>query len=119
MINFDVKAAQALAGSEKLKSLLVNGEKSIYHDDAPENDEYPIVMYTCINESPALHADNKLKASEGIIRVTVINNTNVGKDALKNAVFDAMVGAGFMWQMTNSTRDGKECYISLDFSNYG
>ena len=116
--NIDAIAAQALAHNEALTSLLANGVNSIYHEDAPENGQYPLIQYQDVSTSPVLHADNKLNALEKVIRVTIINNTNIGKHALKEAVYNAMVDAGFMWEMTTNTRDGKEIYTSLDFS-YG
>ena len=88
----------------------------IFHDDIPENGIYPMLMYSDLSETPALHADNKLYAREHIIRVTLVTWGNAGINELKDKIESCMVEAGFMWQNTNKTRDGKEYYTSLDFS---
>lgn len=118
MINVDEIAAQALANYEPLVSKLANKRCSIYHDNAPENGEYPIVQYTDISETPILHADNEAIAFQKIIRVTIINNTPVGRHELKESVIEAMKAAGFMWQATDTIRDMREYYTVIDFS-YG
>lgn len=115
MVNYDLLTAKALSECETLTGLLVHGKESVFHDDIPENNEYPFIVYTVVNESPALHADNKLYASEAVVRVTIVNNTAVGRQALKDAVYEAMQG-DFMWQMTNTVKDGVEYYTSMDFS---
>lgn len=114
MVNIDEKAAQALANSAEL----VAAVRGIYHDDAPENGCYPLIQYSDITESPALHADNKLYAIQKVIRVTIIDNTNASRHRLKELVYQAMTSAGFYWQLTSTTRDGREYYTSMDF-NYG
>lgn len=88
----------------------------IYHDDVPEHGSYPMICYTDISESPVLHADNKLYAKEHIIRITIVTFGNAGINELKQRVYECMTDAGFMWQNTGKTRDGKEYYTSLDFS---
>lgn len=88
----------------------------IYHDSLPENGSYPMVCYTDLSETPALHADNKLIAKEHVIRVTLVTSGNATINTLKKDIEDAMTANGFMWQSTNKTRDGKEFYTSLDFS---
>lgn len=118
MVNVDEIAAQALMNSERLLNLLANKKCSIYHDDAPENGEYPIIQYSDLTESPVLHADNKTYAFQKTIRVTVINNTNVGRSELKEAVMDAMKSAGFAWRMTTNIKSDHEYYTAIDFS-YG
>jgi hypothetical protein len=87
----------------------------IYHDNVPENGTYPMICYTDLSETPALHADNKLYARSHVIRVTVVTLGNHDINDLKEKVERCMVDAGFMWQNTNKTRDGKEYYTSLDF----
>jgi hypothetical protein len=87
----------------------------IYHDNVPENGTYPMICYTDLSETPALHADNKLYARSHVIRVTVVTLGNHDINTLKEKVERCMVDAGFMWQTTNKTRDGKEYYTSLDF----
>ena len=118
MVSVDKIAAQALANCEQFTALLAHGASSIYHDDAPENGEYPLLQYMDVSESPVLHADNRLKAFEKVIRVTAIDNTNARRHALKEAIYKAMTDAGFMWNMTTTTRDINEYYTSMDFS-YG
>lgn len=118
MVSVDKVAAQALANCQELTQQLAHGVNSIYHDDAPENGEYPLLQYTDVSASPVLHADNKLVAFEKVIRVTAIDKTNATRHALKEAIFKAMTDAGFMWEMTTTTRDINEYYTSLDFS-YG
>lgn len=109
-VNVDIIVANALK--------TVFTEDKIYHDILPENGNYPMVMYTDISESPAMHADGKLYAKEHIIRVTIVTSGNLGINALKNLVYDAMVNAGFMWMNTAKTHEKNEFYTSLDFS-YG
>lgn len=116
MINIDVLAAKALTEYEPLTTLLANGSDSVYHDDAPENGEYPILQYTAISETPAMHADNRAVALQKVIRVTVINSTNAGRHAFKEAIMKAMTDAGFMWQSTNTARSDSEFYLVMDFS---
>lgn len=116
MTNIDVLAAKALTEYEPLTSLLANGAESVYHDDAPENGEYPILQYTAISETPAMHADNRAVALQKVIRVTVINSTNAGRHAFKEAIMKAMTDAGFMWQSTNTARSDREFYLVMDFS---
>ena len=96
--------------------LTVFNEKQIYHDNLPEKAIYPSVQYTDLTESPKLHADNRLYSYEHIIRVTLITYGNADINTLKNEVYEAMTNAGFMWQGTNKTREGKEYYTALDFS---
>lgn len=88
----------------------------VYHDNAPENGVYPVLQYQSLTESPALQADNKTVAREVIIRVTLINNTPVGREEIKNSVIEAMENEGFMWQNTNTVRDKNEYYTAIDFS---
>ena len=90
-------------------------QNQIYHDDVPENGTYPMICYTDLSESPALHADNKLYARSHIIRVTVVTLGNHDINTLKAKVERCMVNAGFNWQNTGKARDGKEYYTSLDF----
>ena len=106
--NVDIIAANALATEFNTDI--------VYHDDAPEHGTYPIISYTDLQENPALHADNKLYGHEHIIRVTIITHGNAGINELKTRVFNCMTEAGFMWQTTNKTRDGKEYYTTMDFS---
>ena len=87
----------------------------IYHDNVPENGTYPMICYTDLSETPALHADNKLYARSHVIRVTAVTLGNHDINDLKEKIERCMVDAGFMWQNTNKTRDGKEYYTSLDF----
>ena len=99
------------------EALLTEFEPSqVYHDDAPEHGSYPLVCYTDLTSTPALHADDKLYGIEYIIRVTIITAGNAGINELVNRVRSCMVSAGFMWQSTNKVRDGKEFYTSIDFS---
>lgn len=91
-------------------------ENQIFHDDLPEDGNYPMVQYTDLTEVPVLHADNALFAYQHIIRVTIVSYGNTGINALKNKVFRCMTNAGFMWQNTNKVRDDKEYYTAMDFS---
>lgn len=108
MVNVDELCATAL--QTKFNT------SQIYHDALPDGGVYPMVMYTDISESPALHADNKLYAKEHIIRVTLVTSGNSTINALKEDIYDCMTEAGFMWMSTNKTRDKSEYYTSLDFS---
>lgn len=85
----------------------------IYHDNVPENGTYPMICYTDLSETPALHADNKLYARSHVIRVTIVTLGNHDINELKKKVESCM--SDFNWQSTNKTRDGKEYYTSLDF----
>lgn len=104
----DEKAAAALAS--------VFGKERVFHDDLPENGCYPCVQYTDLSESAVQHADNRLYGYEHIIRVTVVTKGNADINELKDRVFHAMTDAGFMWQNTTKLRDGKEYYVSMDYS---
>ena len=110
MVNVDIKCADALK--------TVFSENQIFHDNLPENGVYPMVMYTDISESPAMHADGKLYAVEHISRVTLVTNGNAGINTLKESIYNAMVNAGFLWMNTAKTHEKNEYYTSLDFS-YG
>lgn len=90
--------------------------ENIYHDNAPESNTYPLIVYTDLSETPALHADNQLYARAHVIRVTIVTLGNHDINILKKKVEDALLPAGFMWQRTNKVRDGKEYYTALDFS---
>ena len=107
-VNVDVLAANALQ--------MKFDKCSIYHDNLPENNVFPCVMYTDVTESPVLHADNQLYGYEHIIRVTIVTNGNSGINELKDDVYDCMTAAGFMWQNTNKVRENNEYYTSMDFS---
>lgn len=107
-MNVDEKAASAL--------LTEFDACSIYHDNLPENNTFPAIMYTDVTESPVLHCDNRLYGYEHIIRVTVVTNGNAGINDLKDKVYNCMTDAGFMWQNTNKTREHNEYYTSMDFS---
>ena len=91
-------------------------QNQIYHDNVPEHGNYPMICYTDLSETPVLHADNKLYAYETIIRVTAVSFGNAPLNSLKQRIFSCMTNAGFMWQDTNKTRDGKEYYLTMDFS---
>lgn len=107
-MNVDEKAASAL---------LTQFDKSVvFHDSIPENGCYPVICYTDLTESPALHADNRLYARQHVIRVTIVTAGNAGINELKKKVESCMIAAGFMWENTNKTKDGNEYYTSLDFS---
>ena len=93
-------------------------QSQIYHDNAPEQGDYPLVTYTDISETPALHADNKLYAKSYVIRVTIATNGNAGINELKEKVYTCMTEAGFMWEDTNKIRDNNIYYTAMDFS-YG
>ena len=110
MVNVDVLCANAL--QTKFNT------NQIYHDNLPDSGIYPMVVYSDISETPALHADNKLWAKEHIIRVTLVTSGNSTINALKQDIEDCMTEAGFMWQSTNKTHDKNEFYTALDFS-YG
>ena len=113
--NIDIKTAEALAGSEALTSMLADGAGSIYHDDAPDDGVYPILVYTTISEVPAMNADNGLYAWQKVVRVTVIDNTQTRRHAFKEAIYKAMKQAGFAWQMTNTMKNINEYYLIMDF----
>ena len=106
--NIDEAVAQAL--------LTEFEESQIYHDNVPEDGTYPMICYTDLTETPALHADNALYARQHVIRVTVITYGNAGINELKKKVERAMTSANFMWQRTSKIRDDKEYYTSLDFT---
>lgn len=91
-------------------------QNQIFHDDVPENGTYPMICYTDLSETPVLHADNELYAYETIIRVTAVLFGNAGINDMKQRIHSCMTNAGFMWQDTNKTRDGKEYYLTMDFS---
>ena len=88
----------------------------IYHDDLPENGNYPMIQYTDLTVTPSLHADNALYGYEHTIRVTIVTHGSFGVNALINNVFDCMTEAGFVWQNTSKAKDGKELYTAMDFS---
>ena len=90
-------------------------QAQIYHDNVPENGTYPMICYTDLSESPALHADNKLYARSHVMRVTAITLGNHGINEIKQKIERCMVNAGFVWQSTDKVRDGKEYYTALDF----
>ena len=108
MENIDILVANALQ-TEFDRSI-------IFHDNLPENGVYPMLSYTDLTESPALHADNRLYGIQHVIRVTIVTSGNAGINLLKEKVMRAMVGAGFMWENTNKIRDDREYYVSMDFS---
>lgn len=108
MVNIDVLTANAL--QTKFNS------EQIYHDTLPEHGNYPMVVYSDLTETPALHADNVLYAREHIIRVTLVTYGNHEINTYKKDIYDAMVNAGFMWQNTAKARDNNEYYTTQDFS---
>ena len=116
--NIDAVAAQALVGSAELTAMLANGSASVFHDDAPEDGSYPMVMYTAVSENPIFHADNEIGALQKTIRVVIISDTNSNRDALKKAVMRAMKNAGFLWIQTNTGRENREFLTALDFYYY-
>ena len=107
-MNIDEKVATALLTKFNISQ--------IYHDNLPEHGTYPMIMYTDLQENPALHGDNKLLAREHIIRVTLVTSGNHEINALKKDIEDCMIDAGFMWQNTAKIHDKNEYYTSLDFS---
>jgi len=88
----------------------------VFHDNAPEDGQYPMIQYTTLSEMPALQADNRTKAREVVIRVTFISDTPAGREDFKDRLITVMENAGFMWQNTNTVRDRNEYYMSIDFS---
>lgn len=100
----------------KIAELLGTLGVPVFHDNAPEDGTYPLVQYTTLSERPALQADNRTKGYESIFRITLINNTPVGREAFKSELIELMENAGFMWQNTATTRDKNEYYTTLDFS---
>ena len=115
MVNVDEIAAQALYNCTELTSQLAEGAEGIYHDMAPDDGQYPMVQYSDISETPALHGDNKPIAFKKVIRVSTIDNTPARRHALKEAIMACMQDAGFMWQATNTLRVDREYYTILDF----
>ena len=107
-MNIDEEVAQAL--------LSQFSEEQIYHDNAPENNTYPLIVYTDLTETPALHSDNALYARSHVIRITIITYGNAGINELKNKVESCLIPAGFMWQRTSKVKDNNEYYTALDFS---
>lgn len=108
IMNIDEQAANALLTKFNIAQ--------IYHDNLPEHGNYPMIMYTDLQENPALHGDNNLLAREHIIRVTIVTSGNHEINSLKKDVETAMIDAGFMWQNTAKIHDKNEYYTSLDFS---
>ena len=103
---------------EKVAAALLTefSQEQIYHDNVPEKGSYPMICYTDLTESPALHADNQLYARQCAIRVTIITFGNAAINELKDKVEACMTNAGFMWRNTNKVRDEREYYTSLDFT---
>lgn len=87
----------------------------IFHDDLQEG-KYPAVVYSTLTEIPHMHADNQLYAWEKVIRITLVTNTLVGTEEMKWQIYDSMTQREFMWENTNTTKDGNEYYIAMDFS---
>ena len=100
----------------KIAELLLTTGIPVYHDNAPEDGSYPLIQYSTLSDRPVLHADNKTRGYEAVFRITLINNTPVGREVFKAQVIEIMENAGFMWQNTATTRDKNEYYTSIDFS---
>ena len=115
MKNWNKEVVTALKSNADIVKGLARGEAGIYHDTAPDVGEYPFISYYTISVTPSLHADNALAAYQQVYRVTIASDKRQGEQELANAVYDALTGAGFMWQQTVETNDGKEYYITLDF----
>ena len=105
----------ALTGSEALVSLLADGVNSIYNSKSDDAGTYPVVVFTLVSASPSLHADNELKAFETVYRINALTADGSTK-ALRKAIYDAMIDAGFMWEDTNKTWDADVCVLSMDFT---
>lgn len=116
LTNVDALTAEALRNSEAVTSQLADGAASIYHDFLPEDNRYPAIQYMDITETPVLHADNAVKGVSKTVRVNIVDNTQTRRNSLKQAIITAMSSAGFMWQMTTTTRNGREYYTSIDFN---
>jgi hypothetical protein len=63
----------AFTSNTDLMGLLPNGDKSIFHLQAPETyPELPVLVYSPNNDDPALHADNKEYLHRVIIRIHIV-----------------------------------------------
>lgn len=116
LTNVDALTAEALRNSEAVTSQLANGAASIYHDYLPEDNLYPAIQYMDITEAPSLHADNAVYGVSKTVRVNIVDNTQTRRHTLKQAIVTALSSAGFTWQMTTTTRNGREYYTSIDFN---
>lgn len=105
----------ALTGSEALVSLLADGVNSIYNSKSDDAGTYPVVVFTLVSASPSLHADDTMIAYETVYRISALTADGSTK-ALRKAIYDAMIDAGFMWEDTNKTWDADVCVLSMDFT---
>lgn len=107
----------ALTGSEALVSLLADGVNSIYNTRSDDAGTYPVVVFTLVSASPVLHADNTMLAFDTVYRISALTDNGSTKQ-LRKAIYDAMTGAGFMWEDTNKVWDADVCVLSMDFTYF-
>lgn len=117
------KVYQELASDTALISVLPNGEKSIYHLQAPAVDpvRYPILVYAPISDVPALSADNVEIAHRITIRIHVIISTSGSIADYENfiecckRVKEIMTRLNFSRVQSNYFVDGGKKMMIFDF----
>lgn len=90
---------------------------SIYHNVAPIETTYPIVVYSTLVNVPSRRADNKTYGSRLVYRITIIDDKEFNDEEL----IDVFENAGWLWENTNiivdkNVNDVDEVYTSIDVS---
>lgn len=103
--------------NKQIVEILMTLYERIYHNSAPVDCNYPLVVYNLITLSPSLRADNRTHGARAVYRITVIDKLETPDSEIRQAFEDA----GWLWEGTNVTQDkGKnevdEIYTSIDVS---
>ena len=101
----------ALKNDTEIMGLLPKGESSIFHLQAPEvYPDYPVLVYSPIDDTPILHGDNIEQLHRITIRIHIIADDY---SALYLAVKRVMTGLNFVrLQSTSFIEDGQKMLIT-------
>lgn len=115
-MNIKEKVYTALNSSTDLTNLLVKDEKSqcIYHCRSPSKGSYPILIYTMIEDKPAVIADGAVLERRITIRISILTRDGVFEPIFW-AIWKVMVGLGFIFVQSNENLEGDLFVKSIDF----
>ena len=115
-MNIKEKVYTALNASTDLTKLLVkdsNGQ-CIYHCRSPNAGSYPILVYTMIEDKPAVIADGTVLERRITIRISILTADGVFQKIF-NEIWKVMAALGFIFLQAEETFE-KDLFVKkIDF----
>ena len=107
---------QALKTDESLLSKLNQGVDSIFHIQAPaqEETEYPCIVYDLINCPPFFWSDNLVKEYKASFRIWILTKDG-NHDEIADDIQRIMSGLGAARYQTSKYRENKEIVKIVDY----